>query len=519
MTDSDKAVQPAPESDLTGRQLGDYRLLRRLGRGGMADVYLAEQSSLLRQVAFKVLKRNLADDNTSVKRFHNEAQAAASLVHANIVQIHEVGCIDGIHFIAQEYVQGQNLRQFLARQGPVDLKLAVAVLRQVASALHKAGQAGIIHRDVKPENILLSSNGEVKVADFGLARVARPDGAVDLTQVGITMGTPLYMSPEQVEGRQIDPRSDIYSFGVTCYQMFTGQPPFQAETALGVAVQHLRSAPRPLEELRPDVPLGLCNIVHKMLAKDPDDRHQNAAELLGHLKQLAAEAGDADWSAAMGDWSTTETIALADVGNEATGRLDALMKTAGMAAQGRRHRWRSAALILIAVIAAILLGGAIAWTTREPYLLHTSGEQTASHVERRETAEAQYIYAVMLGTEEALMSVSEYFKPEESRQNQYYARRAKQQLARLLLKKDQLDRAMAEFTELAELEPTEEHFRAFGLAGQAIVLGLKGDHQASAAKIASVYPLRRRLDPQMSEQIERLSQKNREALQKSRENH
>jgi len=193
------------DADLSGRQLGDFHLLRRLGRGAMAEVYLAEQGSLRRQVAIKVLKSDLAKDETYVKRFHNEAQAAASLVHANIVQIHEVGCLDGIHYIAQEYVRGQNLREWMARRGPPDLRMTVTIMRQVAAALHKAAGQGIVHRDIKPENIMLARTGEVKVADFGLARLAGDGAALNLTQVGVTMGTPLYMSPEQVEGRPLDP--------------------------------------------------------------------------------------------------------------------------------------------------------------------------------------------------------------------------------------------------------------------------------------------------------------------------
>src|SRR5215471_2671346 len=202
-----------PEPDLSGRRVGDYQLLRRLGRGGMAEVYLAEQLSLRRQVALKVLRKSLAGDSAYIRRFQHEAQAAAKLVHANIVQIYEVGCVEGTYYISQEYVPGQNLKQLLARLGHgVDAVQAVNIIRQVASALHKAAEQKIIHRDVKPENIMITPGGEVKVADFGLARVIRDGEALNLTQVGITMGTPLYMSPEQVEGRPVvDTRSDLYS--------------------------------------------------------------------------------------------------------------------------------------------------------------------------------------------------------------------------------------------------------------------------------------------------------------------
>ena len=222
--------------------MAGYQLLRRLGQGAMAEVYLAEQISLRRQVAFKVLRANLATDATYVQRFHQEARAAAQLVHANIVQIYEVGCVDGVHFIAQEYVQGLNLAELLARRGRPTCAGRLDIMRQVAAALHKAAEHGIVHRDIKPENIMLAASGEVKVADFGLARLYSQDATpTNLTQVGVTMGTPLYMSPEQVEGRPLDPRSDIYSLGVTCYQMLTGEPPFRGETALSVAVQHLQA--------------------------------------------------------------------------------------------------------------------------------------------------------------------------------------------------------------------------------------------------------------------------------------
>ncbi len=242
-------VVPVAQSELSGRQLGGYHLLRRLGRGAMAEVYLAEQVSLRRHVALKILKANLALQDSYVKRFRLEAQAAASLVHPNIVQIYEVGCADGLHFIAQEYVQGMNLQELLVRRGAPDLKLALAIMRQAAAALAKAAERGIVHRDIKPENIMLSGHGEVKVADFGLARLSNDE--TRLTQEGYTLGTPLYMSPEQVEGKPLDTRSDIYSLGVTCYHMLAGQPPFRGETALNVAVQHLKGEAADLGELRP----------------------------------------------------------------------------------------------------------------------------------------------------------------------------------------------------------------------------------------------------------------------------
>ena len=293
----------------------------------MAEVYLGQQRLLNRRVAVKVLKPELADDPAYLKRFEREAQAAAALVHANIVQIYEVGHSDGLHYIVQEYVGGLNLHQWLARHGPAQLGRALSIMRQTAAALAKAADEGVVHRDIKPENIMLTDAGEVKVADFGLARLTRDDESLDLTQAGMTMGTPLYMSPEQVEGKPLDSRSDIYSLGATCYQMLSGSPPFVGETALGVAVQHLKKEPQPLESLRPDLPPALCRVVHKMLAKDLANRWQSPQELLRELRRMQQEycpEGAAD----LGEWEAAASPST-DPRLEVTRQLAAVMKAGG----------------------------------------------------------------------------------------------------------------------------------------------------------------------------------------------
>ncbi|MBA4031958.1 MAG: hypothetical protein C0478_13855, partial [Planctomyces sp.] len=178
MTDSAEV----PAFDLSNRKLGDFQLIRRLGRGGMAEVYLAEQISLKRSVAVKVLRPEFVQDQTYLKRFQQEAKAAAGLNHASIVQVYTIGEADGVQFIAQEYVQGRNLKEYLVRRGALDVPAALQIMRQIASALQIAGSAGIIHRDIKPENILLTRKGEAKVADFGLAQLTRPGEKVELTQ-------------------------------------------------------------------------------------------------------------------------------------------------------------------------------------------------------------------------------------------------------------------------------------------------------------------------------------------------
>src|SRR5262245_21318305 len=212
----------AGEIDLTGNTLGDFQVLRRLGQGGMGRVYLAEQISLKRKVALKLLRPELAGTEVSLKRFKAEAEAIAQATHANIVQVYAIGEHKGMHYMALEFVEGRNLLEYLEKKGPPEVLLGLGIMRQVASALERAGELGIIHRGIKPENILLTRKGDVKVTDFGLYRGAYEP--LNLTQTGITMGTPLYMSPEQVEGKPLDPRTDIYSFGVTSYHVFAGQP-------------------------------------------------------------------------------------------------------------------------------------------------------------------------------------------------------------------------------------------------------------------------------------------------------
>ena len=278
-----------PPQDLTGRRLGDYEVLRKLGQGAMGQVYLARQLSLKREVALKVLRRDHAANPTALLRFQAEAEAVAQLTHPNIVQVFAVGESDGLRYIALEYVEGRNLREYLARKGSPELPLALSILRQVAAALQRASEAGLVHRDIKPENIMITRKAEVKVADFGLSRYAA--GAVgeplNLTQSGMTLGTPLYMSPEQVQGHAVDHRSDLYSFGVTAYHLLAGQPPFSGATAFDVALRHVQGTPPPLADFRPDLPAALADAVHKLLAKKPADRYQTAREFARDLAAIA----------------------------------------------------------------------------------------------------------------------------------------------------------------------------------------------------------------------------------------
>jgi tRNA A-37 threonylcarbamoyl transferase component Bud32 len=290
--DQTLASTPAPDTagadeDWTGRMVGEFHILRSIGKGGMGHVYLAEQTSLKRKVAIKMLRPDLAANRTALARFKSEAEAVAKLNHPNIVQIYGVNDKEPPYYMALEYVEGKNLRDYLNRKGPPELGISLHIMRQVAAALHKAHGAGFIHRDVKPENILLTRKGEAKVTDFGLTRGLGEEGQqLSLTQTGVAMGTPLYMSPEQVQGKPVDQRSDIYSFGVTCFSLFAGSTPFRGQSAFDVAVQHVQNEPPALAAIRPDLPPEICAMIHKMMAKNPDERYQSFKEILRDINSL-----------------------------------------------------------------------------------------------------------------------------------------------------------------------------------------------------------------------------------------
>jgi len=346
---------PGEMADLTGKTLGDFRLLRKLGQGGMGQVYLAEQVSLNRKVALKLLRPDFAANRTALERFRLEAQSVARVTHANIVQVYQVGEEQDLHFMALEYVEGRNLRDYLARKGPPEVLLALSIMRQVGAALQRASELGIIHRDIKPENILLTRKGEVKVADFGLSRVLEGDQpAVNLTQSGVTMGTPLYMSPEQVEGKALDFRTDIYSFGVTCYHMLAGEPPFKGTSAFEVALKHVREEPPPLPSIRPDLPADLCAVVHKMMAKDPAGRYQSGKELLKDLARLRESlSGQTGFVPLAG-------TALVEQDEKSTPSLPALSARTALL-PSRKRRGLLVALFLASIIVAGTAGAVFGW--------------------------------------------------------------------------------------------------------------------------------------------------------------
>ena len=273
---------------------GRYELTHLIARGGMAQVYRAMDRQLERPVALKVLFPELSVDRTFVERFRREAQAAANLSHPNIVPVFDWGEDDSTYFIVMEYVEGRPLSAVLRDPQPMPPRQIATIGAGVAAALAFAHRHGVVHRDVKPGNVLITPDGDVKVTDFGIARAMNTEES--LTQTGAVMGTAAYFSPEQAEGKGVDSRSDIYSLGVVLYEMAVGRPPFTGDSPVAVASKHVRDLPVLPREANPTVPPALEAVVMKAMAKNPDDRYGSAEELRADLLRFAdgrpVEAGD-----------------------------------------------------------------------------------------------------------------------------------------------------------------------------------------------------------------------------------
>jgi tRNA A-37 threonylcarbamoyl transferase component Bud32 len=454
--------------NLTEYKLGEFHLLRKLGQGGMADVYLAEQTSLNRQVAIKILHEDLRSDDVHLKRFAQEAKAAGGLHHPNIVQVFVIGEEDGTNYIAQEYVQGWNLREYLNRNGPPDAPTAIAIMRQVASALQAAAQAGIVHRDIKPENILITRKGEVKVTDFGLAQLSQAGEGVNLTQVGVTMGTPLYMSPEQVNGKKkLDHRSDIYSFGVTCYHLLAGQPPFRGETAMSVALQHVNSEPQPLTERRNDLPPALCQLVHKMMAKEPDNRYSNAQTVFEDLRKIAKALQEQPGG--------VTDLSLSQFG------MPTIPSAKTTEPFGTRFlQWCMSHQTMAFVLSAFFVGTAaagIGWTMRpaDPFDAPPITNGISQEVQKRQNVVDQYSQALIdVDNEASWRAVIDNF-PDDT----IYRPKAMIQLAFLLLDDSRYNEAADFFTRINQLGENDNFLKLHALAGKAVIASLKGDYKSS----------------------------------------
>ena len=263
---------------------GRYVLGESLGSGGMGEVYLAHDGVLDRDVALKVLRSQYAGDEEFAERFRREARSAASLSHPNIVQVYDRGeAEDGTSYIAMEYVPGGTLKEQIGRRAPFGDRETAAVGAQIADALGAAHERGVIHRDIKPQNVLVSASGDLKVTDFGIARAA---SAVTSSASGAIFGTAGYISPEQALGEPVGPASDLYSLGVILYEMLTGGLPFTADNSIAVCMKHVNEPPRPPKLLNPDIPEGMNALVLMLLAKHPADRYGSAMELLADLERV-----------------------------------------------------------------------------------------------------------------------------------------------------------------------------------------------------------------------------------------
>jgi tRNA A-37 threonylcarbamoyl transferase component Bud32 len=267
-----------------------YRLVELVGSGGMATVYKGMDTLLRRPVAIKVLRHAYADDPSFLARFQQEARAAARLDHPNVVTVYDVGQDDDLHYIVMEYVEGTDLKTLVRREGRLSVGRAVDITAQIAAGVGHAHKAGIIHCDVKPQNVLVTPGGVVKVTDFGIARALSESGLTDSEMV---WGSPLYFSPEQAAGERPLPASDVYSIGVVLYEMLVGAPPFQAEKPTALALMHLRDEPPPLSARNPHVPPQLEWIVRKLLAKEPSARYRTAEQLALVLKEYQARGEQA----------------------------------------------------------------------------------------------------------------------------------------------------------------------------------------------------------------------------------
>jgi len=272
---------------LVGREVAGYQILERVGRGGMGTVYKARQLSLDRIVAFKVLSPSLAWDEEFIERFMKEARAAARLVHPNIVRALDVGKEGTIYYLAMEYMPGGSIEDKIEREGRIAPDRSVPMLMDTARGLAYAESRGVIHRDIKPENLMLDEQGAVKIVDMGIA--GQLEGRRTFAQTEGVFGSPHYIAPEQAAGERIDHRVDIYSLGATAYRMLSGRTVFLGESQTEIMTRHVNEEPLPLKRVAPWVPKRFCDVVMRMLEKDPADRYQTASEALEVLERLGGE--------------------------------------------------------------------------------------------------------------------------------------------------------------------------------------------------------------------------------------
>ncbi|MBA2442183.1 MAG: Stk1 family PASTA domain-containing Ser/Thr kinase [Rubrobacter sp.] len=319
-----------------------YRIVRLLGSGGMADVYLAHDGVLDRDVALKVMSGRYSGDEEFVERFRREAQSAAALSHPNIVSIYDRGeSEEGTYYIAMEYISGGTLKDRIRQRGALPARTAAEVALQIAEALRAAHDRGVIHRDIKPHNILITESGDLKVTDFGIARAA---SSTTMTRTGSILGTAHYISPEQAMGKPAGPQSDLYSLGIVLYEMLTGQLPYDADSPIGIAMKHVNGVPPLPSGVDPSIPESLDAVTARLLSKSPDDRYGDDAELIEDLERISNGSGPVAATAAV-----LAKSAPADAG-EQTARISPINRRAAP-----QKRPRRVMPVFLAVAAAVLL--------------------------------------------------------------------------------------------------------------------------------------------------------------------
>jgi serine/threonine-protein kinase len=342
---------------------GRYRVLRRIGSGGMADVYCAEDTHLGRQVALKVLHRRFAQDQEFVERFRREASSAAGLNHPNVVGVFDRGEHEGTYYIAMEFLEGQTLKEIVASEAPLAQERVIDLGLQILQAAGFAHNHGVIHRDFKPHNVIVDEQGHAKVTDFGIARA----GASEMTETGSIMGTAQYLSPEQAQGHAVTATSDIYSIGVMLYEMLAGRLPFEGDSAVAVALKHLSEPPVPISQWRPDIHPALEAVVMAALAKDPAQRWQSAEDLAAGLEaaRTQIEAGSNGGQDTAGFAAIPMPVADETAPTQLAGAPPPPVTPVGDREEERERRWPwyaigALALALVAVLAYLILSGVLA---------------------------------------------------------------------------------------------------------------------------------------------------------------
>src|ERR671933_994364 len=321
-----------------------YRVQRRIGSGGMADVYLADDAQLGREVALKVLHRRFARDREFVERFRREASSAAGLQHPHVVGVYDRGEFDGTYYIAMEYLEGRSLKEIVQEEGPLDPERAIDFVVQILQAARFAHQRGVIHRDIKPHNVIVDDEGRVKVTDFGIARA----GASDMTETGSIMGTAQYLSPEQAQAQAVSPRSDLYSIGVMLYELLTGRVPFGGDSAVTIALKQVNEHPVPPSAFNAAVTPELEGVVMRALQKDPARRFPDAQAFMDALDNARQTLGDETTVAAQ-PTAVEPLVPLAPVNGDVPPPEPLVAEE-----EAERRRWAWWLIALLVVVAGII---------------------------------------------------------------------------------------------------------------------------------------------------------------------